>query len=157
MKRLFRLLTLPLAVGLAGCNGSWDGPVGPSLSTPSNDGGLAQSPAVTPALQGLWKLLSLQQAGGPLVPSPSPGLFTAEFRTDGQLSARADCNMCGGAYEAGDGTLAVDPVMACTLAQCQSAPLDTTYTALLVAATVWSVDGATLELRSETGTLRFGR
>ncbi len=43
MKRLFRLLTLPLAVGLAGCNGSWDGPVGPSLSTPSNGGGLAQS------------------------------------------------------------------------------------------------------------------
>jgi hypothetical protein len=47
--------------------------------------------------------------------------------------------------------------MACTLAYCQTAPLDTTYVSLLLDSSSWTVEDGHLELRSASGVLRFER
>ena len=102
-----------LAIGVTACN---DNPSGPS-TIPS----------------GVWKLGTLQRPNWSVVEIPDPDRFTAEFRDDGQLEVRADCNGCGGAYESNAGTLSIG-VMFCTAAFCLSSPLDTTYAAVLQSA-----------------------
>jgi heat shock protein HslJ len=156
MKRQTALVVLLLAVGLAGCNGSTVSVEG--LPMPTEPGSPpVQSVAAASGLHGLWALQSLQESAGPVVTAPGQERFTAEFRTDGRIHARADCNRCSAVYEAGDGTLALNGLMACTRAYCQSSPLDTTYAKLLGEVATWRVEEATLELRSDAGTLRFRR
>ena len=90
--------------------------------------------------------------------SPIPGPFTAEFGADGRVQLRADCNRCSGTYTAGSRNLTVGP-MACTRAFCTAtAPLDTTFAALVGSAQTWtSSDDQHLELASTSGVLRFQR
>jgi heat shock protein HslJ len=156
---MMRTLALPaLALGLTACSGSGVpavGPTPPAVSIPDGDGHMGAT-AVT-SIHGAWQLVSLQKAGGPVTPAPAPDRFTADFRADGRLHVQADCNVCNSSYEAGPGSLEVDPVMACTRAYCLSAPLDTQYTALLGQVSRWSTEGDSLELSSEAGVLRFRR
>jgi heat shock protein HslJ len=67
---------------------------------------------------GVWTLQSMQLAGAtaPFVPD-DPSRFTVEFKSDGFIGVRADCNSCGGPYSLKDGQLTVNE-MACTLALC---------------------------------------
>jgi heat shock protein HslJ len=67
---------------------------------------------------GLWKLQSMRLAGATssFVPS-DPSRFTVEFKSDGAIGLRADCNSCGGTYSLSGNRLTV-PGMACTLALC---------------------------------------
>ena len=156
MERHTTLVVLLLAAGLAGCDGS---PVSvEGLPMPTEPGSPpAQSVAAASGLHGLWTLQSLQEPAGPVVTAPGQERFTADFRTDGRVHARADCNRCAAVYEAGDGTLALNGLLACTRAYCQSSPLDTTYAKLLSEMASWSIEKAVLELRSDAGTLRFRR
>ena len=129
-----------LAVGLAACGGD-------SMTGPSD-------PA---ALRGPWLAVSAAPAGGPTIPAPGDlGTFSVTFAVD-RLSARVDCNTCGGVYTAGPGSISTPP-MACTLAFCAStAEFGTIYTGLLQGATAWRVEGDTLLLSSPAGALRFRR
>jgi heat shock protein HslJ len=108
------------------------------------------------SLLGTWRLTALQQSPGPAVPITDPSLFTATFGADGKVNVKADCNVCNGSYTAQGQQIEIGP-MACTLAYCQSAPLDTRYTELLQSATTWSVQGVVLELRSSQGLLLYRR
>jgi heat shock protein HslJ len=135
MKRTIAL-ALPLVLSLAGCEGF----TGPSKSS----------------LEGRWQLVSLQLAGQPAVQAPGTATFTVEFATDGRLSVVADCNRCGSTYEAGSGTLGV-ATMACTLAYCATAPVDTQFSGLVGAAHNWALKSGELELRSAEGTVRLRR
>ena len=87
-----------------------------------------------------------------------PGSFTAEFGADGRVALKADCNRCSSTYTAGSRNLKVG-LMACTRAFCTAtAPLDTTFTALVGSAQTWtSSDDQHLELASASGVLRFQR
>jgi heat shock protein HslJ len=60
--------------------------------------------------------MQLTGASSPFVPD-DPSRFTVEFKSDGFVGVRADCNSCGGPYSFKDGQLTVDG-MACTLALC---------------------------------------
>jgi heat shock protein HslJ len=111
---------------------------------------------VPPALQGAWQLVSLQVGGQAAVPAPSGHAFTADFGADGRVSLVADCNRCGGGFAASGGTLDVGS-MACTLAYCSTAPLDTQYAGLVQSAKQWSVTGSELSLESSAGTVRLRR
>jgi heat shock protein HslJ len=135
MKKSLAALVLPLA-GLAAC----DGTTGPSSAS----------------LEGRWQLVSLQASGGPEVPAPSGATFTAEFGSDARLSLVADCNRCGSTYEAGSGTLSVGQ-MACTLAYCPTAPVDTQFAGLVQASQNWRLENGELKLVSAEGTLRLQR
>jgi heat shock protein HslJ len=67
---------------------------------------------------GVWTLQSMQLTGAssPFVPE-DPSRFTVEFKNDGFVGVRADCNSCGGSYTVAEDRLTV-PQMACTLALC---------------------------------------
>ena len=67
---------------------------------------------------GEWRLESMRLAGGTSTFVPEqPGRFTVEFKTDGFIGVRADCNSCGGGYSLSGDQLTI-PSMACTLALC---------------------------------------
>jgi hypothetical protein len=82
---------------------------------------------------------------------------TADFRPDGRLQARAGYNQYNAIYRVDDGALTL--ATRSTLTSRGAPPLDLKYIALLEIATRWrsTVEGASLELRSDAGTLRFRR
>lgn len=137
MKMPKRIVVLAfLSAGLAAC----EGVTGPSTSS----------------LQGTWQLVSLQPSGQPQVPAPTGASFSVGFDSDGRVSVAADCNRCGSTYQADRDTLHVGD-MACTLAYCATAPVDTQFSGLVSSAESWSVESGQLELRSGEGTLRLRR
>ena len=107
-------------------------------------------------LGGQWRLESLQGSDGSSVTPPDPGRFTVEFQADGQMSALADCNGCGGRYTLDDDTLLVTEVT-CTLIACPGAPLDARFLSILEGASSFEFDGGRLVVSSSRGTLRFTR
>ena len=142
-----------LLAGVIGCAGTTPSAPSVSGSGPSSGG----TPSETASLLGRWRLLAFQEPSSPTRLAPA-GTFTAEFRDDRQLSLVADCNLCAGTYAAGASSLEVKPLMACTLAACPSAPIDSQYVGLVIASKTWSVSAAgVLELRSERGALNFVR
>jgi heat shock protein HslJ len=114
----------------------------------------ATGPSTIPS--GTWKLGTLQRVDWSVVTIEDPSRFTAEFGSDGQLAVRADCNRCGASYQSAGGTLSVG-LMACTLAYCPSAPLDSEYAGLLQGAQSYDSSGETLTVRGPGGTLHFHR
>ena len=77
---------------------------------------------------------------------------------DGRAAVRADCNRCNGLASVSGDVVTFDPALACTRAYCAtSAPFDTAFVRLLADENRASIDGSTLTLRSERGTLRFRR
>ncbi|HJS72981.1 MAG TPA: META domain-containing protein [Vicinamibacteria bacterium] len=107
------------------------------------------------SLLGAWELRSIQLAGEPAA-SVDPGLYTADFTTEGRVSARADCNQCSGSYSASGASLDIG-VLACTRAYCGDESLFDEYTAGLDGATSFEHSGADADLviRYAGGTLRF--
>jgi heat shock protein HslJ len=66
---------------------------------------------------GEWRLASMRLSGGTAFVPAEPSRFTVEFKTDGFIGVRADCNSCGGGYSLSGDQLTI-PSMACTLALC---------------------------------------
>lgn len=146
-------LVVAWALLAAACGGSGGGPTGPVLG---GDGDGSATSQQRLGLTGRWQLVTLAEAGKPAVSIAEPERFTADFAADGRLSLRADCNSCGGGYSAQAASLEVG-LMACTLAACPSAPVDTTFAGLVGGATAWTATADRLELRSTAGTLSFRR
>ena len=112
---------------------------------------------VASKLLGPWELESLQERGGPPVLVSDSARVTADFRPDGRLQARAGYNQYNAIYRVDDGALTL--ATRSTLMSRGAPPLDLKYITLLEIATRWrsTVEGASLELRSDAGTLRFRR
>ena len=53
----------------------------------------------------VWRLESMQRTGAARFVPDDPSRFTIEFKADGSLAVRADCNGCGGSYTLNGGTL----------------------------------------------------
>lgn len=83
------------------------------------------------------------------------GRFEVTFSA-GRISAKADCNTCGGTATLSGATLTVG-TLACTLAACPSAPLDTRFAGLLGGSLTVRVNTRLLQLNSDVGELRFER
>ena len=107
-------------------------------------------------LAGEWRLEELRPPNGSPLTPPASGRFTVQFEADGRVSARADCNGCGGSYTLDDDTVVVSQ-MACTLIACPNAPFDQQYLAVLVGASELELEDGRLILESSRGTLRFTR
>jgi heat shock protein HslJ len=152
MTNLRAMASLGFALGMMACTGSNSSPTVPPAPGASGDSG-AQG---TLALNGSWKATSLEPAGTPAIVVGMADTFTADFRADGTLALRADCNRCACGYTAGPGSLTTTP-MACTLAACPSAPRDTQFAGLVGSATSWTVAGDRLELGSTAGVVHLRR
>lgn len=107
-------------------------------------------------LSGEWRLEELRLPDGTSLTPPDTGRFTVQFGADGQLSARADCNGCGGSYSLGGDRLVVSQ-LACTLIACPNAPFDGRYLNLLIGDSTFEVQAGQLTVRSSRGSLRFRR
>jgi heat shock protein HslJ len=106
---------------------------------------------------GVWKLQSMRVAGATtdFVPD-DPSRFTIEFKDDGNVGVRADCNSCGGPYTVSDDQLTVNG-LACTLIACPG-PNGSEFAGLLEGTTELDKDGEdTLEIVSSDGRLLLKR
>jgi heat shock protein HslJ len=149
-------IALGLALAMGGCGGPGDVLTG--IAREAEKVGVDPHANDGLGIVGSWRLVALTEAGKPTVTVPQPDRFTAEFRAEGVVSLQADCNRCLGAFKAGgDGTLSIGGNMACQLAYCPSAPLDTTFASLVSNATTWTATDGGLELRSPAGVLQLRR
>jgi heat shock protein HslJ len=76
---------------------------------------------------------------------------------NGRLSTRADCNVCGGAFQLSGKTLIAGPALACTRAACPTMAFESTYTSMLSGESTVTFSDGVLELSSARGVLRFTR
>jgi heat shock protein HslJ len=106
---------------------------------------------------GVWRLQSMRLSGAAssFVPD-DPARFTVEFKADGQIGVRADCNSCGGMFSLSGVQLSV-PSMACTLALCAT-PNGGEFANLIDGDSVVARTGdRTLEIASPEGRLTLTR
>jgi heat shock protein HslJ len=106
---------------------------------------------------GVWRLSSMRLAGATssFVPD-DPARYTVEFKSDGTIGVRADCNSCGGSYALSGDQLTV-PGMACTLVLCAT-PQGGEFANLIEGVSTLDKDGeATLTLASPDGTITLTR
>lgn len=100
--------------------------------------------------------MSIQPAGQAEQAVPSGARYVLTF-SDGRLSTRADCNLCGGAFGLSGQTLTAGPALACTKAACPTMAFESQYTILLSGESTVTLTGNSLVLSSARGVLRFSR
>ncbi len=110
----------------------------------------ATSPSELEKPQGFW---ALQALGGTQIPNPQN--FTVRFGSDGQLSARVDCNNCTGSYEVSGNLLSISELLACTRAYCGEDSLDREYINALTSASRYVRRDSRLEIQYAGGTMTF--
>jgi heat shock protein HslJ len=99
--------------------------------------------------------VSIEPVAQPSVTVADPTRYTVRFGSDGSVSARVDCNRCGGRYRIESAALTVNPVLACTRAACALPSLGDQFTAALTSVSSYIQRESELELVSAEGTLRF--
>jgi heat shock protein HslJ len=125
-----------------------------AASACSNSNDSLLSPSNTAPLDGTWRLTRMTSAAGVHDEALSANRFNVTF-TGSSLSAKVDCNRCGGSSTLADNTLTLGP-LACTRAACQSSPIDTQFEALLSGTKTVTVSDRVLVLSGADGSaLRF--
>jgi heat shock protein HslJ len=122
-------------LGAAGCNG-----------TPA-------SPSEIVGVQ--WQLARIQEIGRPAVAVAEPSRYRVEFRNDGRIAVRADCNVCAAQYSLDSPRLHIGP-LACTRVACPADSLDDRYINALEQATTVSFEDGVFTIRGGAGALKFG-
>lgn len=112
------------------------------------------APGELPSVTGSWVLQSFQTEGGPSGVVADAGAYTADFATDGHVSARADCNRCSASYSAAGTSLEIG-ALACTRAYCGDESFSDDYAAALDDATSFARSSSSLVIRHPRGSLRF--
>jgi heat shock protein HslJ len=141
------VLVVLLTTLTAACS---DFPTAPSDSSMVSGGYMAAQ------LEGTWSLSSIKPAGAQTQNRPDGATYTVTF-TDGRLSTRADCNVCGGVFSISGNTLVAGPGLACTRAACPTMAFENVYTAILSGDSTTVLDRDTLTLSSSRGVLTFTR
>ena len=114
------------------------------------------SPSSTAPLDGTWRLTRMTSAAGIHDEALTANRFNVTF-TGSSLSAKVDCNRCGGSSTLADDTLILG-ALACTRAACASSPVDSQFAALLAGTKTVSVNYRVLVLSGTDGSaLRFER
>ena len=122
-------------LGAAGCNG-----------TPA-------SPSEIIGIQ--WELATMQEIGRPAVAVAEPARYRVEFRSDGRVAVRADCNACVAQYSLDSPRLHIGP-LACTRVACPDDSLDDRYVDALEKATTAGFEDGAFTIRGGAGALKFG-
>lgn len=126
-----------------------------SCASPSTPTSASPSPAHTAALlEGTWALVSIQPSGEVAQTRPASAVYTLTL-TDGRVSTRVDCNMCGGAFSIAGSTMFVGSSLACTRAACPTASFEALYTSILSGDSTIVINGSSLTLTSPRGVLQF--
>lgn len=146
---VLRAFVAAASVAAAGCGASSH-----TLTSPSTVGA---SSLTADVLAGTWQLQSLQLAGRPEEATPAGARYSLTFTDNGRVSARADCNVCNGAFALSGRTLTAGPALACTRAACATMAFENTYTRVLGGDSTITLSGGRLVLFSSRGVLEFRR
>jgi heat shock protein HslJ len=114
-------------------------------------------PVVDPALTGkVWKWFDFQRPDGERIVVPNPDQYTVEFKSDGTVSVRADCNTGNGVFTASSGNINIE-VRAMTLAACTAGSFSDQFVQGLNSVVVYRVDGGLLlmDLPMDSGTMQL--
>jgi heat shock protein HslJ len=103
----------------------------------------------------VWRLSSMERTGAARFVPDDPSRFTVEFKADGQLGLRADCNVCGGSYTLNGGNLTSGPLV-CTLVACPR-PEGQQFASLIDGTSDVDKDDDELEIESPEGKLVLTR
>jgi heat shock protein HslJ len=103
---------------------------------------------------GTWMLTSLQETGFGPVNVSDPTRYTLEFKEDGTVGVKSDCNSCGGPYSLSDSDITIGPVT-CTRVFCGDDSLDAAYTRALDEAESIDVDGSVMTIIGDGVRMRF--
>jgi heat shock protein HslJ len=109
-------------------------------------------PAALPGTS--WKLDSLRSVAG-LVSTVDPNRYTIEFQEGFRVRAQADCNVCTGSYRTATSIQITIGPLACTRAFCGAGSRGDQYAALLNTTELYALEGETLVLSSNDGTLLY--
>lgn len=123
-------------------------------ATPSPVGGTTALRAEE--IAGAWTLVSITSAGEVEQAVPQDAPYAVTF-ADGRVSAKADCNACGGSMAIDGQGVTIGPQLACTRAACRTMAFEAAYVRILSGDSTARIDGATLTLTSARGVLRFRR
>ena len=105
---------------------------------------------------GAWKLESMHVSGASTFVPSDPSRFTVDFKDNGTIGVRADCNVCGGTYTMNEDRLTV-PALTCTLALCAT-PRGEEFAGLVEGTSTLGKDGDdTLTFSSPDGTMTLTR
>lgn len=119
-----------------------------------SDGDTLTSPSSPSQLDGTWRLFQMTTGAGVHNEDLNAGRFSITLNTT-TIQVRADCNSCSGPASLSGEVLTLGP-LACTLAACNSAPIDTRFSGLLTGAMTARVNNRLLQLnRPLGGELRF--
>jgi heat shock protein HslJ len=104
----------------------------------------------------VWQLIAIAPPGGPAVVPDDPAKYTVQFRPDGRVAVRADCNLGQGSYTVGGGSLTIGPI-ATTRVACPQGSLFDDYVSSLGKVASFAYDGAALvlTLEADAGSMRF--
>jgi heat shock protein HslJ len=145
------LFAFPLIwFSVAGCSTSSS-----TLTSPSSSDKSSQV-VTTDQMAGTWRLVSIQPASQAAQPTPSGASYTLTL-TDGRISTKADCNVCGGSFSLSGQTLLIGPLLACTRAACPTMSFESAYTRLLDGEHTVTTSKEALVLASSRGVARFMR
>ena len=124
----------------------------PVLLAAACGGDSVHGPSALPGTN--WKLDSLRSAAG-LASTVDPNRYTIEFQEAFRVRAQADCNVCTGSYRTVTSIQITIGPLACTRAFCGSGSRGDEYVALLNTTELYSIEGETLILVSDDGTLLY--
>jgi len=87
-----------------------------------------------------------------------PGNYTVQFREDGTLNVKADCNLKGGTYSM-DGKRIVIEITHSTMAACPEDSLEDEFVRNLMAGVIFffRYGDLYLDLKYDTGTMKFSK
>ncbi len=111
------------------------------------------SPTSPAQLEGTWRLQQMTTGAGVHNEDLTANRFNATFGT-GTVTVKADCNTCTGTTSLSGATLTVS-ALACSLAACASAPIDTRYSAFFSGPLTVRINNRLLQLNSDRGELRL--
>jgi heat shock protein HslJ len=133
MLRTLLLLTIVVA---AGCS---DSPTSP-----------------TSALDGVWRIISIQPASQAVQPAPTGAQYQLGFE-DQRIFLRVDCNTCTGPFAVNGDSLVIGPMLACTRAACATASYESEVVTMLSGSHRMATTLHNLTLTSSRGTILLQR
>ena len=101
----------------------------------------------------LWKLDSLRTPAG-VASAVNPDQYNIQFTEALRVAVRADCNVCNGPYTVASIGITIGP-LACSRQVCAPGSRGNDYVTLLQSAKLYSVEGDSLILVSDSGTLLY--
>jgi heat shock protein HslJ len=114
------------------------------------------STSPTSALDGVWRIISIQPESQPVQPAPTGVQYQLGFDAE-RIFLRVDCNTCTGPFTVNGDSLVIGPMLACTRAACATASYEHEVVTLLSGSHQMSRTLHNLTLTSSRGTILLQR